>query len=52
VNAYLFHKRFGFLRATGDQWIGDKGVRYASFRADYMSIAVNLPISEVEVQFL
>lgn len=55
MEAYLFHKRYGFVRmdeSPNNQWIGDKGVRYGAFRADFMSLAVNLPLSEVEVQFL
>jgi hypothetical protein len=55
MKAYLFHKHFGFITMSSspnNQWVGDKGVRYGAFHADYMSIAVNLPLSEVEVQFL
>lgn len=48
----LWHKRYGFLKmeeSPNNQWTGDKGVRYGAFRADFMAIAVNLPLDEVMV---
>jgi hypothetical protein len=55
MKVYLWHKRFGFVTMSSspnNQWVGDKGVRYGAFHADYMAMAVNLPLDEVVLTYV
>lgn len=55
MKVYLWHKRFGFITMSSspnNQWVGDKGVRYGAFHADYMAMAVNLPLDEVVMTYV
>jgi hypothetical protein len=48
----LHHDRHGYVKALGDQWTDyHTGTRYGAFMTNYMPQQVNLPLSEVKIDY-